>query len=148
MGGQGAVYLKIFCLERNRFGWCQKYFRTCTLLAVESHFTQTQKIYPHPHSFVQASHCYSTRRCKLVAVPHDSICHEEIWRICTIFVPINDGRFGNNKHYRKQSNHLNKQTLRSVFKHYSHLISSRLCPSTAGCSPPSMSSIFVCLLPS
>ena len=30
----------------------------------------------------------------------------------------------------------------------SHLISSRLCPSTAGCSPPSMSSIFVCLLPS
>ena len=29
-----------------------------------------------------------------------------------------------------------------------HLISSRLCPSTAGCSPPSMSSIFVCLLPS
>ena len=26
--------------------------------------------------------------------------------------------------------------------------SSRLCPSTAGCSPPSMSSIFVCLLPS
>ena len=30
----------------------------------------------------------------------------------------------------------------------SHLISFRLCPSTAGCSPPSMSSIFVCLLPS
>ena len=30
--------------------------------------------------------------------------------------------------------------------HLSHLISSRLCPSTAGCSPPSMSSIFVCLL--
>ena len=28
------------------------------------------------------------------------------------------------------------------------LISSRLCPSTAGCSPPSISSIFVCLLPS
>ena len=27
-----------------------------------------------------------------------------------------------------------------------HLISSRLCPSTTGCSPPSMSSIFVCLL--
>ena len=26
--------------------------------------------------------------------------------------------------------------------------SSRLCPSTAGCSPPSMSSIVVCLLPS
>ena len=32
--------------------------------------------------------------------------------------------------------------------HTSHLISSRLCPSTAGCSPPPMSSIFVCLLPS
>ena len=28
------------------------------------------------------------------------------------------------------------------------IISSRHCPSTAGCSPPSMSSIFVCLLPS
>ena len=35
-----------------------------------------------------------------------------------------------------------------VLRPSSHLISSRLCPSTAGCSPPSMSSIFVCLLPS
>ena len=29
---------------------------------------------------------------------------------------------------------------------FSSSSSSRLCPSTAGCSPPSMSSIFVCLL--
>ena len=36
----------------------------------------------------------------------------------------------------------------SPSKPVSHLISSRLCPSTAGCSPPPMSSIFVCLLPS
>ena len=38
--------------------------------------------------------------------------------------------------------------LQSIISFSSHLISSRLCPSTAGCSPPSMSSIVVCLLPS
>ena len=51
-----------------------------------------------------------------------------------------------NRRVKKRTNNL-KIIHCSFFKlSASHLISSRLCPSTAGCSPPSMSSIFVCLL--
>ena len=43
--------------------------------------------------------------------------------------------------YKKQRNYV-----LNLVEKASSSSSSRLCPSTAGCSPPSMSSIFVCLL--